>query len=185
MLVDIVSKNGCLLLNVDPKMDGTIPEESKSLLLGMGEWLKINGEAIYGTRPWEIHGEGPSKIEKSGGFSEEIPVNYTAEEIRFTQSKNGKTIYVTILDWFSGSFTPKSFQVNSIENPKVKLLGNNGLISFSVDAQRELAIKIPDLSPEQRPCKNAYVFKLTGFDFSLKKTVLNPGRTFKFPDSER
>ena len=60
-LVDIVSKNGNLLLNVGPRSDGTITEEETQTLLGTGEWLHVNGEAIYGTRPWKIFGEGPTE----------------------------------------------------------------------------------------------------------------------------
>ena len=61
-LVDVVSKNGNLLLNVGPKADGTIPEEARSVLLQMGEWLQTNGEAIYGSRPWVLYGEGPTLV---------------------------------------------------------------------------------------------------------------------------
>ncbi len=61
-LVDIVSKNGCLLLNIGPKSDGTIPDEVQHILLDMGKWLTVNGEAIYATRPWKIYGEGPTKV---------------------------------------------------------------------------------------------------------------------------
>src|SRR5208283_4523826 len=61
-LVDIVSKNGCLLLNIGPKPDGTIPEQAERILLEMGRWLEVNGEAVYGTRPWKIFGEGPTEV---------------------------------------------------------------------------------------------------------------------------
>ncbi|MEM9237896.1 MAG: alpha-L-fucosidase, partial [Verrucomicrobiota bacterium] len=59
-LVDVVSKNGCLLLSIGPKADGTIGENETAILKDYGKWLKINGEAIYGTRPWKIFGEGPA-----------------------------------------------------------------------------------------------------------------------------
>ena len=64
-LVDVVSKNGNLLLNVGPKSDGTIPDEARTILLQMGAWLKTNGEAIYGSRPWLVYGEGPTKVTSS------------------------------------------------------------------------------------------------------------------------
>ena len=67
-LVDIVSKNGNLLMNIGPRPDGTIPEGIQQVLLSVGAWLKINGEAIYGTRPYRIYGEGPTKV-KPGSFS--------------------------------------------------------------------------------------------------------------------
>lgn len=69
-LVDLVSKNGYLLLNVGPKPDDTIPGEAKELLLGMGKSLEVNGEAIYGTTPWVIAGEGPTRLATRGDFNE-------------------------------------------------------------------------------------------------------------------
>lgn len=85
-LVDIVSKNGCLLLNVGPKADGTISEEDKSVLLHIGKWLKINGEAIYGTKTWRKYGEGPTKV-VDGQFSDNIKKNFTSHDFRFTTAK--------------------------------------------------------------------------------------------------
>lgn len=82
-LVDIVSKNGCLLLNIGPKADGAIPDEDKNILLGIGKWLKINGEAIYGTNLWRKSAEGPTKI-PDGQFTDSIKKNFTSQDIRFT-----------------------------------------------------------------------------------------------------
>ena len=66
MLMDIISKNGCLLLCVSPKPDGTIPEDQVETLLNIGKWLDINGEAVYDTRPWIISGEGPTLLKEDG-----------------------------------------------------------------------------------------------------------------------
>lgn len=98
ILVDIVSKNGCLLLDVSPKPNGTIPEDQKETLLGMGEWLEMNGEAIYNTRPWVIAEEGPTQLAKNGHFNENWEAIYTVEDIRFTCSKDKNTLYITVLD---------------------------------------------------------------------------------------
>lgn len=94
-LADIVSKNGHLILNIGPRSDGTIPEEQQSILLGVGNWLKINGEAIYGTRPWKVFGEGPTQI-AGGSFSDAKDKPFTAEDIRYTT--RGEILYAIALD---------------------------------------------------------------------------------------
>ena len=93
-LVDVVSKNGALLLNVGPKADGTIGPEDTHVLKSMGAWLKENGEAIYDTRPWRVFGEGPTNVEE-GQFAESKEQHYTKEDIRFTVK--GDALYCAVM----------------------------------------------------------------------------------------
>ena len=93
-LVDIVSKNGNLLLNIGPRKDGTIPEKDTAILRSIGSWLKVNGEAIYGSTVWRKAQEGPTKV-KEGQFSDGIRREYTSEDIRYTV--NGGNLYGTVL----------------------------------------------------------------------------------------
>ncbi|MBQ7875743.1 MAG: alpha-L-fucosidase [Clostridia bacterium] len=94
-MVDIVSKNGRLLLNVGPKADGTIPEEDKNILFEIGEWMQVNGEAIYGSKLWRKSGEGPTTIEE-GQFADNEAKPYIYEDIRFTAK--GENIYAICLN---------------------------------------------------------------------------------------
>jgi alpha-L-fucosidase len=89
LLADVVSKNGNLLLNVGPKSDGTIPEPAQQILREIGGWLKVNGEAIYGSRPWRSFGEGPTKVAE--GAFHEAEIKYTPQDFRFTTK--GETLY--------------------------------------------------------------------------------------------
>lgn len=82
-LIDIVSKNGALLLNVCPRADGVIPDGDRKILLEIGQWLRTNGEAIYGSRTWKIYGEGPTDV-LEGGFTDEKRAAFTARDVRFT-----------------------------------------------------------------------------------------------------
>jgi alpha-L-fucosidase len=155
-LIDIASKNGALLLNVGPKPDGTIPHEEQEMLLEIGKWLDINGEAIYNTRPWEVYGEGPTEVPE-GQFTDTKRSAFTPEDIRFTQ--NGKNLYATLLAWNTGSIMIKSLKegssvsVNSIK--KISLLGHVTALEFSQSTEG-LKISLPDVAP----CDHAFVIKL-------------------------
>lgn len=93
-LIDIVSKNGALLLNIGPKPDGTIPEQEEKILLDIGNWLLVNGEAIYSTRPWKVYGEGPTKV-IPGSFADTKRSEFTGKDIRFTTK--GSNLYAIVL----------------------------------------------------------------------------------------
>ena len=100
MLVDIVAKNGNLLLNIPVRGDGTLDSDEVAFLHGMAAWMEVGGEAIFGTRPWKISGEGPVKV-RGGGFSEGGEDRLTAQDFRFTTK--GDTLYATALGWPEGA----------------------------------------------------------------------------------
>lgn len=97
ILIDIVSKNGLMLLNVPPNPDGSIPQEMKDMLINVGQWLDINGEGIYATRPWKSFGEGPTRIKGGGHKVEKQKIEYNENDIRFTR-KGDDTLFIYVMD---------------------------------------------------------------------------------------
>jgi len=154
-LVDIVSKNGCLLMNVGPRPDGTIPEAAAFCLRGIGRWLAVNGEAIYGTRPWVIFGEGDTPIPE--GFHEKDQAAYTAQDIRFT--RKGDILYAISLGWPQDEWLIRSLGSGSAVKAEViqsiSLLGSEAPITWSQDKDG-LHISRPDTVP----CEHAFTLKI-------------------------
>jgi len=170
-LVDIVSKNGNLLLNIGPKADGTIPQAIRERLLGMGAWLKVNGEAIYATRPFQVFGEGPTEV-KEGHFSEQHIKEFTAQDIRFTT--RGDVLYAICLDWPGEKLTIKTLAkpcpLARGEVAAVTLLGHDGRLEWAQD-QAGLTIKLPPA----KPCEHAFAFKITGLTGLAWDDAIWPG----------
>jgi alpha-L-fucosidase len=155
-LVDVVSKNGNLLLNIGPRSDGTIPNEVQQVLRDVGAWLKVNGEAIYGTRPWKVYGEGPTQVSE-GAFHDTDTRPYTPEDFRFTTK--GDVLYAIELGWP----TNHEALIHSIRRgvagekavESIELLGSAAKISFEGKADG-LHIQLP----ERAPGSIAYAFRI-------------------------
>ena len=146
-LVDIVSKNGALLLNIGPRPDGTIPEPEEEILREIGRWLVVNGEAIYGTRPWKVFGEGPTEVVE-GSFKDTQRSAFTSQDIRFTTK--GDTLYVIVLALPAGEVAIHSLGSNLRLYPKaigkVELVGSAEPIAWSRDGAA-LRISLPGEKP--------------------------------------
>jgi alpha-L-fucosidase len=158
MLLDIVSKNGNLMLNIPVRGDGTIDADERKFLDGLGDWMAINGEGIFGSRPWKVYGDGPSVTDaveagRFGGAADVRSRPYTAEDVRFTIK--GDFLYAYFLGWpAGGQLSIKALAARSGDRPAlldreiagVRLLGSTARITWTRDTTA-LRVTLPDTAP--------------------------------------
>nr|WP_166180332.1 alpha-L-fucosidase [Altererythrobacter segetis] len=155
MLADIVSKNGNLLLNVVLYPDGSLPPESEQLLAELALWMQVNGEAIHGTRPWKVFGEGPTEA-ASGAFKESAA--YTAQDIRFTAK--GEAVYAITLGEPAWKVAITSLRKDNAHEKRpvraVRLLGNRRSLAF-----RQTSAGLEVQLPPTLPTRHASALQIT------------------------
>jgi alpha-L-fucosidase len=161
MLVDIVSRNGNLLLNFPLPNSGMLDAEELKILAAITKWMATNGAAIYGTRPWKIYGTGPGTQPATGDskFNENKRKELTAEDVRFTTK--GHTLFAFIMGWPRKEVVIASLATNGKhaagEVRNVELLGYHGKLKW---AQNESGLQIH--LPIEPPGSHAFAFKIEG-----------------------
>jgi alpha-L-fucosidase len=136
-LIDVVAKGGNFMPGVSPMANGKFPRETLERLAYVGAWLRINSEAIYKTRPWNVFREG--------------------EGIRFTRSKDGRYVYPIVLKWPGKTLELRS--VRAVEGSEIALLGVKGSLRWHQNKEG-LVIEIPQNVEKNKPCDQAYAFKI-------------------------
>ncbi len=155
ILVDVVSKNGTLLLNIPQRGAGTIDEREVAFLKGMATWMKVNGEGIFSSRPWKVYGEGPTQVPR--GRAADQPLPYTQNDIRFT-TREGK-LYVFVMAIPTETVAVKSLGLTAGLAPSiasVSLVGSNEPVRWKQD---EDALRIE--KPARMPNADVISFKVT------------------------
>jgi alpha-L-fucosidase len=144
-LIDTVSKNGTFILNVPGKPDGTIDSKEVAVVDRITDWMSVNGEAIYETRPWKVYGEGPNSI-KAGSFQGNSVSQLGEKDIRFTRSKDGKAVFAIALGWPAGEVVVQALGTASPNAPgkveRVELLGTGEKVRWR-QAADGLHVELP------------------------------------------
>ena len=144
-MIDAVSKNATFILNIPGRPDGTIDAKEIAILDKITDWMQVNGEAIYSTRPWKIYGEGPSMV-KSGSFQGDSISKVDAKDVRFTRNKANTVIYAITLGWPAGEFVVQALGTASATNPgkidHVQRLGTDAEVTWN-QASDGLHVELP------------------------------------------
>ncbi len=161
-LIDLVSRGGIFLLSLTPKGDGSIAVEEQQIMRGIGRWLKVNGEAIYGSRRWKIIGEGPAVMLKYNNVKKRMDWNYrqeySAKDIRFT--RKGDNLYAIALNWpKDGKIIITTLKEGSGFYPgkinSLTMLGSKGPVKW-----KRTATGLEISMPKEKPCDYAYTFRI-------------------------
>ena len=176
-IIDVVSKNGNVLLSIPVKADGTIDEAEQVIVDNIGRWFAVNAEAIHGTRPWLAFGEGPSIREDEadrpkGGIFFYRRVPYTPADLRFTAK--GDTLYAFAMAWpIDGQLLIRSLAkgANNLGGSvtSVSLLGSKEAFAY-----RQSADGLEVTLPANRPCEYAFVLKITGLTWPILRECQRP-----------
>lgn len=144
------------MLSFAPRADGTFPEEQVKMMKELGAWLKICGEAVYKTRPYEVFGEKPNKKQEkyAAGY---VKHNGSSEDIRFTRNKKNTVLYATVLDWpINNKVFVKTFKKMDLKGIKnIKLLGNKKKLKWKLTAEG-----LEVLLPKKSILKDAYPLRI-------------------------
>lgn len=144
-MIDVWSKRGVVLLNISPKADGTIPDAQREVLIAIGKWIDRHREAVYDTRAYSTFGYGMAKVEDGEFGGQSATMQYSANDIRFTTSKDQKAIYVYIL----GLPKPESsLAINNINGQNIKrvsVVGSGAELKFSM-SNNVLTVRTPKAS---------------------------------------
>ena len=151
LLVDIVSRNGNLLLNFPLPNSGAPDAEELKIVAAITDWMAVNSEGIYGTRPWKIFGVGPgTQVVKKGPFNESARKDLTADDVRFTTK--GSALYAFLMGWPAGSALIQPLGTASPQAPgkiaNVELLGYKGELEWS-QTEAGLRVTLPHEAPSQ------------------------------------
>lgn len=170
VLCDLVSRGGNFLLDIGPTGDGRIPVIMQQRLIEMGDWLKVNGEAIYGTRyagrpcqwsegaqPGQEYGEYQIKYNLMEQIGEKPKNGKAVKQFFFT--KKGETVYAITTGWLAPEVRLKNIAVSG--TPTVTMLGLQGPLKAKVDG-KDLVIEVPRLQPQNYPCRDLFTFKVAG-----------------------
>lgn len=165
MLADIVSKNGNLLLNIPIRGDGSLDEKEEAFLEGLAQWMDVNREAILATRPWKVFGEGPASEGapiSAQGFNEGKGKPFTAQDVRYTASKDGQTLYAIILGWPHEPVVLQSLGSGAALVDKqiaaIELLGSEATIPWK-RGREALVIETTPVAPDSH-ARSAAVYKI-------------------------